>query len=268
MALHFSNFAKAVVRADLEKVEQAAAFLWWAEKRESKPATAISEVCSYFTEARLPKPNRTRLDKDLRRSKLISRVNGDRFRLSHYGLDWGSELFGVFAINEFIEAEQTAGDVISEIDLARCPYINEDDLEDGKKMAELHVALFSLENSVRRHIEAVLTAGLGQDWWDHAASASMKRKEQDRRANEAQHKWIPSRSSYGPLYSLDWPDLITLMRKNEELFRASIGDINFLHRFADLGNLRNVVAHNGVIDEPMQFRRVELAIHDWIKQVT
>jgi hypothetical protein len=56
-------------------------------------------------------------------------------------------------------------------------------------------------------------------------------------------------------------------RKYEDLFRASIGDINFLHRFVDLGNLRNVVAHNGVIDEPMQFRRVELAIHDWIKQV-
>lgn len=267
MAQPFSIFAAAVVRADLEKVEQAAAFLWWAEKQENKPSTSVAEVCCYFTEARLSKPNSTRLDKDFRRSKLISRVNGNRFRLSHQGLDWGSELFGVFVFHEPTGAQKTPVNVVSEIDFTRCPYINDNDLADAKRMAELHVALFSLENSVRRHIETVLRAGLGQDWWDQAASAPMKRKEQDRRANEAQNKWIPSRSSYGPLYSVDWPDLITLMRKYEELFRPSIGEINFLHRFVDLGNLRNVVAHNGVIDEPMQFRRVELAIHDWIKQV-
>jgi len=177
----------------------------------------------------------------------------------------GAELFGVCAMDETILAERTAESVVSEIDLTRCPYISDSDLADARKMAELHVALFSLENSVRRHIEKVLSVGLGHNWWDQAASASMKRKEQDRRANEVQNKWIPSRSS--PLYSLDWPDLVTLMRKYEDLFRPSIGDVNFLHRFADLGNLRNVVAHNGVIDEPMQFRRVELAIHDWIKQI-
>lgn len=267
MADHFNIFAKAVVRANLDKVEQAVAFLWWAEKRDRKPSASVSEICAYFVEARLAKPNSTRLDKDFRKSRLVSRSNGDQFRLSHNGLDWGAELFGTFAIDDAFESEKTAEGVVSDIDLTRCPYISDSDLVDARKMAELHVALFSLENSVRRHIEKILVAGLGPTWWDQAASASMKRKEQDRRANEAQNKWIPSRSSYGPLYSLDWPDLVTLMRKYEDLFRASIGDVNFLHRFADLGNLRNVVAHNGVIDEPMQFRRVELAIHDWIKQV-
>ncbi|MDD1520206.1 MULTISPECIES: Swt1 family HEPN domain-containing protein [Bradyrhizobium] len=267
MADFFNLFAKAVVRANLDKVEQAAAFLWWAEQRDRKPSASIPEVCAYFAEARLPKPNSTRLDNDFRKSKLVSRANGTRFRLSHKGLEWGAELFGVFATDETVEAERTANSVVSDIDLTRCPYISDGDLADARKMAELHVALFSLENSVRRHIEKILTASLGDTWWDQAASAPMKRKEQERRANEAQNKWIPSRSTYGPLYSLDWPDLATLIRKYEDLFRASIGDINFLHRFIDLGNLRNVVAHNGVIDEPMQFRRVELAIHDWIKQV-
>jgi hypothetical protein len=135
-------------------------------------------------------------------------------------------------------------------------------------MAAVYVSLFCLENSVRRHIELTLSRHLGHDWWDNAASASMKRKEQDRRNNETQNKWIPARSGAGPLYSLDWPDLVTLMRKYEELFKASIPDINFLHRFNDLGNLRNVVAHNGVIDEPMQFSRINLALHDWSRQIS
>ena len=39
-------------------------------------------------------------------------------------------------------------------------------------------------------------------------------------------------------------------------------------RFSDLGNLRNVVAYNGVIAEQMQFKRVELAFHDWTKQIS
>lgn len=173
MADFFNLFAKAVVMANLDKVEQAAAFLWWAEKRDRKLSASIPEVCAYFVEARLPKPNSTRLDNDFRRSKLVSRANGARFRLSHTGLEWGTELFGVFALDEIVEAERTADSVVADIDLTRCPYISDDDLADARKMAELHVALFSLENSVRRHIEKVLTAGLGDTWWDQAASAPM-----------------------------------------------------------------------------------------------
>jgi len=159
------------------------------------------------------------------------------------------------------------GDIISEINVRSCPYIKEKDIEDGRKMADVYLSLFCLENSIRRHIEKILFGALGNDWWEVAASSSMKRKEQDRRSNEAQNKWIPSRSSAGALYSLDWSDLVTLMRKYEDLFRGSIPDVNFLHRFSDLGNLRNVIAHNGVIDDPMQFKRIELALHDWAKQL-
>jgi hypothetical protein len=121
---------------------------------------------------------------------------------------------------------------------------------------------------MRRHVENVLSRNLGENWWELAASLSMKRKEEDRRNNEMQNKWIPSRSTAGPLYSLDWPDLVTLIRKFPEMFGQSIPDINFLHRFSDLGNLRNVVAHNGVIDEPMQLNRIDLALHDWSKQIS
>ena len=58
------------------------------------------------------------------------------------------------------------------------------------------------------------------------------------------------------MYSVDWSDPTTLMRKYEGFFKDTISDINFLHEFSDSGNLCNVVAHNGVIAEAMQIRQV------------
>jgi hypothetical protein len=198
----------------------------------------------------------------LRALRYVIRDKTGRYQLTQDGIHGGNELFPSFAPQVGVE------ELVSELRISQCPYINDDDVADARKMATLYVSLFCLENSVRRHIEMVLSRNLGDSWWDIGASASMKRKEQDRRNNEAQNRWIPSRSTAGPLYSLDWPDLVTLIRKYEELFRGSIPDINFLHRFSDLGNLRNVVAHNGVIDEPMQLRRIDLALHDWSRQIS
>jgi hypothetical protein len=95
----------------------------------------------------------------------------------------------------------------------------------------------------------------------------MKRKHEDRLDKEKTRKWLPARASLGPLYSLDWSDLITLMRKYEGSFLPLIGDVDFLHRYADLGLIRHVVAHHGFIDEPKEFERVKIALHDWQKQV-
>lgn len=83
----------------------------------------------------------------------------------------------------------------------------------------------------------------------------------------ASRKWLPARSSLGPLYSVDWSDLISLMRKFEGDFIPYLGEIDFLHRYKDLGLLRHVVAHHGFIDDQAEFDRVKLALRDWQKQV-
>ncbi len=261
MNADFHAFVAAMLAAKLEKVGQAAAFVWWAEHHDGKPALLMDEICKYFARARLPQPNRHRLENELRRSIFVTRNKDDQYQLTRNGIHEGETLFPEFV------PQHTVGGVTSEIQMSHCPYINDSDVADAKKMADLYVSLFCLENSMRRHIENVLTKSLGQNWWEAAAGASMKKKEQDRSFNEAQNKWIPSRSNSGPLYSVDWSDLVTLIRKHEGAFKDSIPDINFLHRFADLGNLRNVIAHNGVIDDPIQFKRIELAIHDWSKQI-
>jgi hypothetical protein len=262
MSGDFQAFVKVMLDSKSNKAEQAACFLWWAEHRDSSLSLSIDEICTFFERARLAQPNRTRLEKELRGLRYVTRSKTGRYQLTREGIHGGNDLFAAFSSQVGVQ------DLVSEINVSQCPYIGEDDIADARKMATIYVSLFCLENSVRRHIEVTLSRHLGDNWWDIAASSSMKRKEQDRRNNETQNRWIPSRSSAGPLYALDWPDLVTLIRKYEELFREAIPDINFLHRFSDLGNLRNVVAHNGVIDEIMQFRRIDLALHDWGRQIS
>lgn len=261
MSAMFDSFVRAVLDAGLDKAGHATCFVWWAEHHDGKPALSLDEICSYFSRARLVRPNRTRLDQDLRKKGYATRDKLGFYSLTQSSLEVGNRLFAAF-----LPAEKTS-DLLSAVEIRKCPYIADTDIADARQMASVYVTLFCLENSLRRHIARVLSSNLGDSWWDVAASASMKRKEQDRLANEDQNRWIPSRSSLGPLYSVDWTDLTTLIRKYESWFKESIPDINFLYRFSDLGNLRNVVAHNGVIAEEMQFRRVELAFHDWIKQV-
>ena len=257
----FDSFVRAVLEARLDKAGHAACLMWWAEHHDGKVGLSMDEICTYFSRARLAQPNRTRLDQDLRRERYATRDRRGLYTLTQSSIEEGKRLFAAFL------PEEKINDLFSAIEIRKCPYIADTDIADARQMASVYVTLFCLENSIRRHIERVLSSNLGDNWWDVAASASMKRKEQDRLVNENQNRWIPSRSNLGPLYSVDWTDLATLIRKYESWFKESIPDTNFLHRFSDLGNLRNVVAHNGVIAEGMQFKRVELAIHDWIKQV-
>lgn len=262
MPTDFQTFVKTILDKKFNKADQAACFMWWAEHRDQRSPLSMEEICVYFEKARLAQPNRSRLEKDLRGIRYVTRDKAGRYQLTHDGIQGGNELFADF------RPQISTQELVAEISIAQCPYISDNDVADARKMAGVYVSLFCLENSLRRHIEKVLSRNVGDNWWEAAASSSMKRKEQDRRNNEMQNKWIPTRSDAGPLYSLDWSDLVTLMRKYEELFKKTIPDINFLHRFSDLGNLRNVVAHNGIIEEPMQFRRIELALHDWSRQIS
>ncbi|MBS0535428.1 MAG: hypothetical protein JSR72_15325 [Proteobacteria bacterium] len=257
----FHKFVEVLKEAKLGKAGEAASFVWWAEHRDNKRGLLMSEICDYFDKARLAQPNKSRLEGDLRKARFVTRDKVLRYHLTRDGLKEGVKLFHLFI------RDQTNEEIISAIPVNKIPYISDADIADARRMAALYVSLFCLENSIRRHIQSTLEVSLGPDWWNVAASNSMKRKEEDRRKNENENRWIPSRSDSGPLYALDWSDLVTLMRKYETLFRETIPDVNFSHRFSDLGNLRNVVAHNGVISDAIQFSRVELAAHDWIKQL-
>ncbi len=222
-------------------------------------SVSIKEICNYFETLHLPRPNETRLKEHFRRSQNIITSSG-RFKPSR---DFRKKMDLLFPNKEHMESSDLNLDEIESP-----PFIDQSRKEDLKIMVKAYCRLFLLENSIRGLIEHVLKNDLGNDWWNKAASSSMLKKHNDRVKNEDTNKWAPVRSDFGPLYALDWPDLITIMRKFEGNFLPYLKDIKFLHRYEDAGIFRNVVAHNGVIKEKDHIELIGIYHRDWVKQIS
>jgi hypothetical protein len=228
-----------------------------------KPDCTIKEICDAFEVAHLARPNSTVLSQGLKADRRVSCRSGVIRALANADQYFDQQFPDI----------QIASDAGQKLDaqvrvmLGQTPFIDEGYVTDLEKMISLYAQLHTLENSIRRLIEKTLLAKFGTDWWTVSASSSAKKKHDDRLQKEQTRKWLPSRSSLGPLYSLDWSDLISIMRKFECDFVSYLGEIDFLHRFNDLGLLRHVVAHHGFVDDQAEFERVKLALRDWQKQV-
>ena len=95
----------------------------------------------------------------------------------------------------------------------------------------------------------------------------MKQKVDSRKKSEAKKKWLASRG-VDELHYVDWGDHVKLMRKYPDKFDDYTGDINFVVlRLGELENLRNTIAHNGVLPDA-EITRIELYFQDWCKQVS
>ena len=241
------------------KSGQAELILWCLYESTGRIPVDLLSVVSAFETMHLPKGNVTRIKEHFRKSRNVRKV-GNAYAptidfiencdgLLHFALDVPDNIFdtGSIPLPPFVEAERQA-------DLA--------------KMVRVYAQLFLLENSMRGLIERVLTKHLGRDWWEKAANSQMKQKHESRIKNERSKKWAPARGEFGPLYALDWLDLIKLMRKYPDQFVDRLGDIDFLHRFEDAGSFRNVVAHNGVLREEDDFDLIRIYYQNWISQVT
>lgn len=249
------------------RVDRAVMIASFAKLVEGKTALTVREIADFFEAANLARPNSTILAGKLAADKRVSFRRGQARALHTADADYRK----IFPELSMPAAEShESSEIVSKIDrniLRSAPFIDEGYFDGLSDMIDLYGALHVLENSIRRLIQSVLERHLGRDWWSIASNESMKRKHEDRLQKEANRKWLPARSALGPLYSIDWSDLITLVRKFEVQFSVFIGEIDFMHRYADLGLLRHVIAHNGFVDDTSEFQRVALALRDWNSQV-
>ena len=178
------------------------------------------QIADRFERSHVARPNVTRLAQQLARDARASSRGGEAKALKaadNFLRETFPELYEV--------AEQPSpADLITRDMLASAPFIDAAYLGDLDDQVRLYRAIHVQENSMRRLISAVLGRRLGSDWWDTAASQPMKKKHEDRLAKEAARRWLPARSGLGPLYSIDWSDLITLVRKYEDDFRPYLRD--------------------------------------------
>lgn len=257
----FSLFRDRLTKVASRRIDRAVLILAYAKAFDGADRLSVKSIADYFERAHLSRPNVTDLADSLRSDRRVS--SRDRVCRALQSAD--EELRSL--IPELFDTPPEVVEAFQPALLSNAPFIGDDYVSDLQRMAEFYKALHTLENSIRRLIDAVLTHQLGADWWANTANASMKRKHQDRLDKESKRAWLPARSSLGPLYSLDWSDLVSIIRKHEDLFSDFIGEIDFMHRYADLGLLRHVVAHNGFIDDESEVDRVILALRDWNKQV-
>ena len=244
-------------------IDRAVLIVAFARANEGLDKLRTGDVAERFTRAHLARPNVTRLASMLTRDSRVSMRAGHAHPLRGANISL-TENFPELSSRA---AEQPAPPVPHEL-LRSAPFITADYLTSLDRQAELYKAVHVLENSMRSLIQRVLEKHLGIGWWDKSASSQMKRKHDDRLEKEQSRKWLPSRSELGPLYSIDWSDLITLIRKYEQAFLPYIGEIDFMHRYADMGLLRHVIAHNGFVADESEYGRVMLALRDWNHQTT
>jgi hypothetical protein len=254
----------------LNKVDQAILLGWFLCKSGGRTEFSIDEVSALFADVPLPRPKAARLREDFARHPdvhrgsrqgmyQITRSKGKDFE------EWFGELFKEPEAPK--QKAPTPITVLERADIAKAPRLGPDDIAAAQKMAELYIIMHCYENSARRVVEEALSKKLGPNWWDQAASNSMKQKVQDRQAKEARSKWITPRGT-SPLFYVDWGDLLFLIRRNEADFAALIPEYKFVEtRFEELERFRNIAAHSGTLPSSDDFDFVVLSFRHWCKQL-
>jgi hypothetical protein len=241
------------------KNAQAELILWCLYEEHGRLPVSLTEVSNAFGALHLPKAKPERLREHFRKSRNVRRDG-----------------VGYAPTRDFLEScedirqsnSETPEEIFDTGAIKMPPFVDPKRQQDLERMVRVYAHLFLLENSMRGLVETVLKKHLGKQWWDAAANTDMKKKHASRIANEESKKWAPTRSDFGPLYALDWLDLIKLMRKYQEQFLPYLGEVNFLHRFEDAGTFRNVVAHNGVLRQQDDFDLIRIYYQNWIDQVS
>jgi len=249
---------------NFKQVDYARLFIWFLTDTQGNDDCLMSDIVLYFRDASLSIPNQTILRRNLRRLKDVT--VGDRYK--SFRLHRNTLLkFRTTYSNLLSPSPSPEEEIRERLDVSCTPSLTSADIKNVYKMGQVYVAMHCLENSVRELIRTVLTDKLGEQWWDKAASSGMKQKFLNLKNREVKNKWLTSRGA-DELNYIDWGDLVTLIRKYQDYFASHIGDINFVVlRLGELENLRNVIAHNGLLPDE-EITRIELYFKDWCKQVS
>jgi hypothetical protein len=259
----FESFCSVCKISTTTKLLTAINFLWFNQNVLGKEDTLLGEINVFFSNAHLSKYNPTYLKNDLNKSpKIIKGKRKDSYRLSRKTLEELNITFSQFLLQSPISLEELT-------DLNNTPFLTNDDINNGKKMAELYLVIHCLENSVRKFIELTLTESINKNWWDIVKNADLENKVKDRKSKEQKNKWLSPRGDISPLYYLDWSDLVKIIRKRESDFLNRIGDIKFIElRLEELERTRNIIAHNGTLPSEDDYSMLILYFKNWCKQLT
>ncbi|MFV2045120.1 MAG: Swt1 family HEPN domain-containing protein [Anaerolineales bacterium] len=133
-------------------------------------------------------------------------------------------------------------------------------------MQRYYRLLYVFENLVRDFIITRLSEVDGEDWFENRTSAPMKKKVEDRKADESKNSWHIGRNDH-PIYYLDFGDLGLLIQNNWAEFSDFLESQTWvLSRIQEAERTRNVIAHTNLLASE-EGERLELYLRDWILQI-
>lgn len=173
------------------------------------------------------------------------------------------ELYAMPSINV-----QTGNSVIDELekiidgDLDRNSSSLPMDIKDkGKGMSRAYLMLYCIENTLRLFIESVeknVTTPL-------FISSSVRKKIADRKANEVQNKYLSIRGN-SDLFYLDFKELGDIIVNNPVLLSHFPNESWVKVKIEELGNIRNLIAHNSYIGE-LEIRIIAANYESILRQI-
>jgi hypothetical protein len=104
--------------------------------------------------------------------------------------------------------------------------LDEQFVASARQMAMVYTAVTAFENSVRKFISNVLLEKLGENWWDAAASANIKKKIELRQKDEEKVRWHTQRGASQITYT-DMSDLGNIIRNNWVHFEPHIPSVEW-----------------------------------------
>ncbi|MCP9612761.1 Swt1 family HEPN domain-containing protein [Coprobacter tertius] len=258
--IQFNDFCQVSrIAFQKKKIDSVILIIWYHQKISEKTSISITEINNYLKQAHLPEYNRTRLSGHLKIDKRITKGENGNYKLNRAILE---ELDKTF--NYLFEDETK---ISLQVSLNNTPFLDNIDIDNAHKMAELYLIIFCFENSARRFVAKIFSENYGDDWWNKIKNADFKKKVEERISREQKLKWICQRGT-SPLFYLDWSDLLKIIRKYEDLFTSLVADLKFIElRFEELERVRNIIAHNGVIPDKNDVDRLILYFQDWCKQL-
>lgn len=144
--------------------------------------------------------------------------------------------------------------------------LDEDLVTAARRMSIVYTAVAAFENSARKLVKSALLDGLGEAWWEKAASQDIKKRAESRRSEEEKIKWHGQRGSSLLEYT-ELNDLGKIIRNNWTHFEPYMPSVEWADSiFSVIARSRNVIMHSGELSRE-DVARVGINIRDWIKQV-
>jgi hypothetical protein len=134
------------------------------------------------------------------------------------------------------------------------------------QMCRVYALTYCFENTVREVVKERLELAFKADWWEKGVHSKVRNLAESRQKKALENSWLEG-DNVSLLSFAEFGDLASIISHNWEHFSDLVPSQHWLRqRFDELEQARNYIAHNRLL-LPDEFRRIEMYVADWNRQV-